>query len=79
MYIKKKKKKKKKNIHGRTTVYFCLGSCFLTGLPKRNGKRHVAEIANVALDIMNTINHMDIPHMPGVTFRLRIGCHSGNI
>ena len=49
----------------------------LPGLPKRNGKRHAPEIGTMALDLLDHINNLDIPHMPEQTFKLRIGCHSG--
>ena len=47
------------------------------GLPQRNGERHASEIATLSLDIMDTISCLDIPHIPGKSYRLRIGCHTG--
>ena len=48
-----------------------------SGLPKRNGSRHAPEIAITALDLLDCINNLEIPHLPGTMFRLQIGCHTG--
>lgn len=50
---------------------------FFSGVPKPNGKRHASEIASLSLDILEHVNRMEIPHIPGTNVRLRIGCHSG--
>ena len=34
-------------------------------------------IATMALDLLEHINRLEIPHLPGTKFRLRTGCHSG--
>lgn len=49
----------------------------LTGVPRQNGNRHAAEIASMALDLERTVKDLEIPHLPGMTFSLRIGCHTG--
>jgi hypothetical protein len=49
----------------------------LTGLPDCNGTEHAGEIADMAIEITTRIYHMEIPHMPGLRLRVRIGCHSG--
>lgn len=48
-----------------------------TGVPKKNGKRHAAEIGTMTLDLLDSISRLEIPHLPGTKFKLRIGCHSG--
>jgi hypothetical protein len=48
-----------------------------SGLPKRNGSRHAAEIANMSLDILSSVGTFKMRHMPEVPVRIRIGLHSG--
>uniref|UniRef100_A0A6I8S5Y4 Guanylate cyclase n=1 Tax=Xenopus tropicalis TaxID=8364 RepID=A0A6I8S5Y4_XENTR len=48
-----------------------------SGLPKRNGNRHAAEIANMSLDILSSVGSFKMRHMPDVPVRIRIGLHSG--
>ncbi|KAL8191262.1 UNVERIFIED_CONTAM: Olfactory guanylyl cyclase GC-D, partial [Gekko kuhli] len=48
-----------------------------SGLPKRNGQRHAAEIANMALDILSAVGSFGVKHLPGVPVRIRMGLHSG--
>ncbi|XP_064597597.1 receptor-type guanylate cyclase gcy-4-like [Liolophura sinensis] len=48
-----------------------------SGLPHRNGKRHAAEIGTMALDLLNNITSVEIPHLPETHFKLRIGLHTG--
>ncbi|XP_054431566.1 retinal guanylyl cyclase 1 [Pteronotus mesoamericanus] len=48
-----------------------------SGLPQRNGQRHAAEIANMALDILSAVGSFRMRHMPEVSLRIRIGLHSG--
>ncbi|XP_008853990.1 retinal guanylyl cyclase 1 [Nannospalax galili] len=48
-----------------------------SGLPQRNGQRHAAEIANMALDILSAAGFFRMRHMPEVPVRIRIGLHSG--
>lgn len=49
-----------------------------SGLPQRNGQRHAAEIANMALDILSAVGSFRMRHMPDMSVRIRIGLHSGN-
>ncbi|XP_022338550.2 uncharacterized protein LOC111134052 isoform X2 [Crassostrea virginica] len=51
----------------------------VSGVPRQNGRRHAAEIATMALDLLEHINRLEIPHLPGTKFRLRTGCHSGPV
>ncbi|XP_057605430.1 guanylate cyclase D-like [Hippopotamus amphibius kiboko] len=46
------------------------------GLPQRNGSRHVAEIANMALDILSSVGDFQMRHAPTVPIRIRAGLHS---
>lgn len=48
-----------------------------SGLPKRNGNKHAAEIANMSLNILSSVGTFHMRHMPGVPVRIRIGIHSG--
>ncbi|KAL1774614.1 olfactory guanylyl cyclase GC-D [Sigmodon hispidus] len=48
-----------------------------SGLPRRNGSRHAAEIANMALDILSYAGHFRMRHAPDVPIRVRAGLHSG--
>ncbi|XP_075707155.1 retinal guanylyl cyclase 2-like [Rhinoderma darwinii] len=48
-----------------------------SGLPKRNGNKHAAEIANMSLDILCSVGTFQMRHMPDVPVRIRIGLHSG--
>ncbi|XP_046328776.1 uncharacterized protein LOC124112690 [Haliotis rufescens] len=51
----------------------------VSGIPRRNGQRHAAEICTMALDLLHHISRLEIPHLPGTKFKLRIGCHSGSV
>ncbi|KAL4226720.1 hypothetical protein ACF0H5_014700 [Mactra antiquata] len=58
-----------------------IGDAYLvvSGVPNPNGKSHASEIASLSLDILEHVNRMEIPHIPGTYVRLRIGCHSGSV
>ena len=50
----------------------------VSGLPERNGERHVCEIANCTLDLRDAVNtRYIIPHMPQHKLQIRIGLNSG--
>ncbi|KAM4627243.1 retinal guanylyl cyclase 2 [Polymixia lowei] len=49
-----------------------------SGLPKRNGNKHAAEIANMSLNILSSVGTFQMRHMPDVPVRIRIGIHSGS-
>ncbi|XP_074044997.1 retinal guanylyl cyclase 2 [Macrotis lagotis] len=49
----------------------------VSGLPRRNGTRHAAEIANLALDILSSVGDFRMRHVPEVPIRIRAGLHSG--
>ncbi|KFO85790.1 Retinal guanylyl cyclase 2, partial [Buceros rhinoceros silvestris] len=48
-----------------------------SGLPKRNGNKHAAEIANMSLDILSSVGTFKMRHMPEIPLRIRIGLHTG--
>lgn len=48
-----------------------------SGLPRRNGSRHAAEIANLALDILSSVRDFRMRHAPDVPIYIRAGLHSG--
>ncbi|XP_064596854.1 uncharacterized protein LOC135463526 [Liolophura sinensis] len=50
-----------------------------SGLPRSNGKRHAAEIGTMALDLLDNIISVEIPHLPGTHFKLRVGIHTGPV
>ena len=45
----------------------------VSGVPVRNGNRHVAEIANVSLDLLSAVTHFKIRHRPHQQLHLRVG------
>ena len=50
----------------------------VSGIPQCNGNRHVAEIANLALDLLSTCyTQFQIRHRPNSPVLLRIGMHTG--
>ena len=54
-------------------AYMCV-----SGLPQRNGNRHAAEIANMALDLLSAVyTQFRVRHRSDVQLRLRIGMHTG--
>lgn len=50
----------------------------VSGLPIRNGLRHVGEVAAMALHILQQVSRLEIKHYPGKRFMIRMGIHSGN-
>ena len=48
-----------------------------SGLPKPNGDRHVTEICDVALNLLEEVSHFRIRHRPEEKLKLRIGLHTG--
>jgi len=49
----------------------------VSGLPKPNDGRHIAEISNMALDLLDQVSRFTIRHRSKETLKLRIGIHSG--
>ncbi|XP_046358939.2 atrial natriuretic peptide receptor 1-like [Haliotis rufescens] len=50
----------------------------VSGLPDRNGNRHATEIANMALDLLQSIGSFRVSHCPEYQMKLRIGLHTGS-
>ncbi|KAM7072625.1 guanylate cyclase 2G-like [Molossus nigricans] len=50
-----------------------------SGLPIRNGTRHVDEIATMSLHFLSATVHFQIGHMPQEKLKLRIGLHTGPV
>uniref|UniRef100_A0ACB8F9R3 Guanylate cyclase 2G n=1 Tax=Sphaerodactylus townsendi TaxID=933632 RepID=A0ACB8F9R3_9SAUR len=50
-----------------------------SGLPIRNGIKHVEEIATMSLHFLSAIIFFKIGHMPNEKLRLRIGIHTGSV
>jgi len=49
----------------------------VSGVPTRNGDRHVAEIGRMSLDIIRASEKFRINSMPDFRLNLRIGLHTG--
>ena len=49
----------------------------VSGLPKPNEGRHIAEICSMALNLLDEISRFTIRHRPEDTLKLRIGIHTG--
>ncbi len=49
----------------------------VSGLPVPNDGRHVCEIADMALDLLEGIKQFKIRHMSDRSLQLRIGLHTG--
>ena len=49
----------------------------VSGLPNRNGDKHVSAIANLALDLVSAALSFRIRHRPNLKLQLRIGLHTG--
>lgn len=51
----------------------------VSGLPIRNGDRHAAEIASMALSLLERVRRFVVPHNAEETLKLRVGVHSGPV
>lgn len=49
----------------------------VSGLPIRNGTQHAAEIARLALALLQAVHTFRISHRPNDRLKLRIGLHTG--
>ena len=49
----------------------------VSGLPVRNGQRHVMEIANMSLSLLKAVQEFKIKHKPEEKLMIRIGINSG--
>jgi hypothetical protein len=50
----------------------------VSGLPNTNGTRHVVEICNMALNLLDEVSRFKIRHRPNHQLKLRIGIHTGS-
>lgn len=50
-----------------------------SGLPVKNGNKHVSEIASMALDLLAGSTQFKIPHRKSETLRIRSGAHTGPV
>ncbi|XP_041366869.1 atrial natriuretic peptide receptor 1-like [Gigantopelta aegis] len=48
-----------------------------SGLPLRNGEKHVTEMADVSLNLLQCVLNYQIPHLPSRQLQIRIGLQSG--
>ena len=48
----------------------------VSGLPIRNGDRHIVEVVNCSLDLISAILNFKVPHKPSAKLPLRIGTPS---
>ncbi|KFD56414.1 hypothetical protein M514_02518 [Trichuris suis] len=55
-------------------AYMCV-----SGLPKRNGNRHVEQICRLAIALVEGVNTFIIPHRPDRKLQVRVGVHSGPV
>ncbi|KAI8512630.1 natriuretic peptide receptor [Branchiostoma belcheri] len=51
----------------------------VSGLPERNGDRHVTEIADMALTLLRDVHNFRISHKNDKPLQLRIGIHTGPV
>lgn len=50
-----------------------------SGLPERSDRRkHVSEIATMALDLLHASSYFKVPHSPEEMVQIRIGIHTGS-
>uniref|UniRef100_A0A0C9QND4 guanylate cyclase n=1 Tax=Fopius arisanus TaxID=64838 RepID=A0A0C9QND4_9HYME len=50
-----------------------------SGLPVRNGDKHVSEIATMALDLLAASSIFQVPKRPGERLQIRSGAHTGPV
>ncbi|RCN33039.1 adenylate/guanylate cyclase catalytic domain protein [Ancylostoma caninum] len=51
----------------------------VSGIPEENGKRHVCNVADISLDIMEFLVTYRIPHRKSEKLVIRVGFHSGPV
>jgi class 3 adenylate cyclase len=49
----------------------------VSGLPETNEGRHIVEICNMALDLIDEVFRFKIRHRSDEKLKLRVGIHSG--
>ena len=63
--------------YGFLFLFHFLLDMVVSGLPVRNGDQHAAEIANMSLQLLSSLNGIGYRHLVGSQVQLRIGMHSG--
>ncbi|CAJ0582466.1 unnamed protein product, partial [Mesorhabditis spiculigera] len=53
------------------------GYLCVSGLPHRNGKRHIKEICDMSLELNSELRGFRVAHLPDVTVQIRVGVHTG--
>jgi len=76
------KRKKSRRTPRKYEIYFqveTIGDAYMvvSGLPKPNEGRHVVEICNMALNLLDQVSRFTIRHRPDETLKLRVGIHTG--
>ncbi|XP_041378166.1 receptor-type guanylate cyclase gcy-12-like [Gigantopelta aegis] len=51
----------------------------VSGLPQRNGIKHVSEVALMAVELLLGVTDFQIPHLQDRRLQLRIGIHTGSV
>ncbi|XP_069114576.1 atrial natriuretic peptide receptor 1-like [Argopecten irradians] len=68
---------------GKLDVYKVetIGDAYMvvSGLPTRNGSLHASNIAQMSLQIRDTVKSFSIKHLPDTSLKIRIGLHSGSV
>lgn len=49
----------------------------VSGLPKRNGTEHSAQICTMALHLQQIVSAVPVPYHPNEQLLMRVGIHSG--
>lgn len=57
----------------------CDSYLVVSGLPERNGKRHAAEIASMALHLLFYFKDFKIQHLPDQSLKFKMGIHTGKL
>ncbi|XP_072398924.1 uncharacterized protein [Diabrotica undecimpunctata] len=50
-----------------------------SGLPEKNGSKHISEIASMALDLLSGSRQFKIPHRKSERLQIRSGAHTGPV
>jgi len=69
----------RRDIRSRCCQVETIGDAYMvvSGLPKPNDGRHIAEICSMALNLLNQVSRFTIRHRSQETLKLRIGIHTG--
>lgn len=51
----------------------------VSGLPNRNGDKHVVEITETSLALIEAVKRFKVRHRPGYQLKIRIGIHTGSV